>query len=111
MGYSIGRFVVRRPASRKLRWRIADLLNRLPRVCWADLVDWALQSKPPTEQQRLIRTSRDGETYGILRMTGSRVCRRDAARTGTCYCGKFCTAAAQIQCGLDSSIVVEADPS
>jgi len=93
------------------RWTVADLLNRLPWVCWADIVDWALQATHAPSRnssQRLMRTSRDGETDGLLRMNGSRRCRDDAAQTGTCYCGKFCTRAAQIQYGLTGSIVVEA---
>ena len=93
------------------RWTVADLLNRLPWTCWADIVDWTLQAKQAplrNSSQRLIRTSRDGDTYGLLRMDGSRRCRDDAARNGTCYCGKFCTAAAKIQCDLGSgSIIVE----
>jgi hypothetical protein len=93
------------------RWTIADLLNRLPWVCWADVVDWVHRAKEAPSRnssQRLLRTSGDGDTYGILRMNRTRDCRADAARTGTCYCGKFATAEAKIQCGLDSSIVVEA---
>jgi len=91
------------------RWDIADLLNRLHRTCWADIVDWVLDMKPAGEEQRLFRRNAE-DVNGILRMTGTRGCRDDAARNGTCYCGKFATAAAKIQCGLDSSIVVEAKP-
>ena len=96
------------------RWTVADLLNRLPWICWADIVDWALQAdQAPSRQssQHLIRTSRDGETSGLLRMNSASRCRADAAKTGTCYCGKFCTRAAQIQSGLTGSIVVEPSDS
>lgn len=51
------------------RWKAANLLNRLPGMCWSQLVDWAL---------------------GTVRLRETRqsdVCRSDAARCGTCYCG------------------------
>lgn len=57
----------------RLRWRTAYALNRLPGLCWANLVSWALGSAP------LRETPIDS------------VCRYDIARTGTCYCGKLRT--------------------
>lgn len=51
------------------RWKVAGLLNRLPGMCWSQLVDWVL---------------------GTVRLRETRqsdVCRSDAARCGTCYCG------------------------
>jgi hypothetical protein len=56
------------------RWQVAYLLNRLPNQCWADLVTWAL-----------------GWHKGEKRTPWSpmRMCRRDMAETGTCYCGKI----------------------
>lgn len=55
----------------KLRWRVADVLNRLPGMCWANLVSWALRSRPLTE------TRQDW------------MCRSDTASNGCCYCGKL----------------------
>ena len=92
------------------RWTVADLLNRLPWVCWADVVFWVSRAKEAPSRnssQRLLRTSGDGDTYGLLWMNGTRDCRADAARTGTCYCGKFATVEAKAQCGLENSIIVE----
>jgi hypothetical protein len=59
----------------KRRWRIADLMNRLPGQCWADLVGWVLGDAP--ERSRL--------PWRPI----SSMCRQDAARTGCCYCGKI----------------------
>ena len=61
----------------KARWKIADVLNRLSGTCWANIVSWALGSRP------LIAF--DGE--GDVRQDS--LCRRDAARCGRCYCGKI----------------------
>lgn len=60
----------------KWRWRIADLMDRLPNQCWSDLVGWALGGDP--ERSRL-----PWRPIGEL-------CRRDAAENDACcYCGKF----------------------
>lgn len=58
---------------KKLRWKIAYLVNRSKRSCWADLVSWALDPKDHS-----LRTS-------------SRRCRfgDDTKRNGACYCGRF----------------------
>jgi hypothetical protein len=61
----------------KLRWKFADLLNRLPRTCWANLVSWALGSKP------LIDRHGDGD------IRQDWICRKDAGANGRCYCGKI----------------------
>lgn len=60
---------------KRLRWWIADQLNRLPGQCWADLVSWAL-SWPGGEKRPLWSPAGDA-------------CRQDAAECGTCYCGKL----------------------
>lgn len=57
----------------RLRWRIAELLNRLPGQCWADLVSWAQGSafyKRPWQPR-------------------SPGCTDGAVRQGRCYCGKL----------------------
>lgn len=55
----------------RLRWRIAELINRIPGQCWADIADWPLGHKRnPWSPQR----------------PG---CRADLGRLGACYCGKL----------------------
>jgi hypothetical protein len=44
-------------------------MDRLPRTCWANLVSYALRSRRSPLQFQ------------------DDVCRADAARNGTCYCG------------------------
>jgi hypothetical protein len=54
----------------RLRWSVAAAVNRLPGTCWTDLVSFAQRyRRSPLQLQR-------------------GVCRADAARCGTCYCGK-----------------------
>lgn len=60
---------------KRLRWWIADQMNRLPGQCWADLVSWAL-SGPRGEKRKLWSPAGD-------------ICRSDATECGTCYCGKL----------------------
>lgn len=58
----------------RFRWWLAVQLNRLDRMCWADLVSWALRSpfyRWPWQAAR------------------SPMCTRDAAECGLCYCGKL----------------------
>lgn len=55
----------------RARFAIAELVNRLPGQCWADLVMWAL---------------RRGDSK--LPWSPSRSCREDMQGTGFCYCGK-----------------------
>ncbi|MEU7904140.1 hypothetical protein [Actinoplanes sp. NPDC049118] len=66
----------------RLKWRIADLINRLfyRRQCWSDLVDWVLDDAP----------IRDKGVRGALPWSPISVsCRLDAASAGRCYCGKL----------------------
>lgn len=56
----------------RVRFAIADLLNRLQSQCWADLVMWAM-----------------GREETVLPRSSSASCREDMQRTGCCYCGKF----------------------
>lgn len=60
-----------------LRWRIAALLNRSPRQCWADLVSWALDPPGPRFYGRWPSQPRTA------------ACTKDAIRNGRCYCGKL----------------------
>jgi hypothetical protein len=56
-----------------LRWQLASHLNRLPGMCWANLVSWALRSISITE------TRQDW------------ICRADFDANGCCYCTKLRT--------------------
>lgn len=70
--------MTRRPRTTdRLRWRIADAVNRLPCTCWAGLVSWAQRTSPNTGRSLLE--------------CGSRSCREEARshRDRACYCGKF----------------------
>lgn len=55
----------------KIRWRIAYLIDRFTRQCWADLVSWAR-----------------GDKRGIPAFS-SKTCRAEVSTIGRCYCGKF----------------------
>ena len=55
----------------KTRWKIAHLLNRSRRLCWADLVTWALG------------------WHGIRECAVSNLCHQGRDETGSCYCGKL----------------------
>lgn len=74
----------------RVRWFIANLLNRLPFTAWCDLVDWALEADPERHKQRVVD---DGEPpYRVRDAFRSDYCRkrsRDFAGNQTCYCGKF----------------------
>lgn len=59
----------------KWRWRIADILNRLPRTCWANIVFWALGS----------RSMFDRDNSDDIRR--SPMCFSPGQER--CYCGKF----------------------
>jgi hypothetical protein len=56
----------------RARYAIAELVNRLPGQCWADLVMWVM-----------------GRDESKLPWMPSTSCREDMQRTGCCYCGKF----------------------
>jgi hypothetical protein len=58
----------------RVRWRLAAWLNHLPGTCWANLVSWALHSRP------LYDRYGDGD----IRQDG--MCR--PLSDHTCYCGK-----------------------
>lgn len=63
----------------KLRWRIANLLDKLPGQCWSGLVDWVFYSwrdDPDLRKALPWRPISPG-------------CRRDFAEVGSCYCGKL----------------------
>ena len=54
-----------------LKWRIAELVDRIPGQCWARLTDYPLGNRRvPWAPQ-------------------ASSCREDAERCGGCYCGKF----------------------
>lgn len=52
------------------QYRIADLLNRLPGTCWANLVCWIEFGSPLSQAWDLT------------------ACKIDCANNGSCYCGK-----------------------
>lgn len=56
----------------RVRYAIAEVVNRLPSQCWADLVMWVM---------------RRGESK--VPWMPSTTCREDMLRTGCCYCGKL----------------------
>lgn len=56
-----------------MRWRIANLLDRLPGQCWADLVCWA--------------TKLDDRKLPWSPITP--VCHQGVERNGACYCNKI----------------------
>jgi hypothetical protein len=67
----------------RLRWKIADLVDRLlPGQCWAELVSWALDG--PRHERRMDRGALPWRPIGYT-------CRSDLARTSTCYCGALRT--------------------
>jgi hypothetical protein len=66
----------------KLRWKIADLVNRVfhRRQCWADLVTWAMHDRK--------RDPGAGLAYNLPWRPIEETCFKDAERAGRCYCGK-----------------------
>lgn len=71
----------------RARWRIAYLLDRSSRFCWADIVSWALRS--------------DGSTP----FPSSSDCRAESLthRDRTCYCGKFCNGELRRKAAVESA--------
>lgn len=59
----------------RLRWRLVWQLCRLPRTCSANLITWAAWG------------DRRQVTKG--RWKQDNLCRDDAWRNGSCYCGKL----------------------
>ncbi|HVQ18903.1 MAG TPA: hypothetical protein VMT27_07695 [Actinomycetes bacterium] len=74
----------------RIRWFIANLVNRLPFTAWCNLVDWALEADPERYRERVVGL---GEPPWRLRSAlRSGYCRnrsRDFAGNQVCYCGKF----------------------
>lgn len=63
----------------RLKWWLADKLNRLPGRCWSSLVDWAMhdyRDDPDWRSEVPWRPIDEG-------------CRKDAEAAGRCYCGKL----------------------
>ncbi len=56
----------------KLRWWVANRLDRRPGWCWARLVTWALGRGPVLRECRV-----------------DAICHRDATANESCYCGKI----------------------
>lgn len=83
------------------RWPIANLLNRSPRTCWCDLVDWSLGDR----NMNLLRCTEDNSA--ALWTNSTPRCRSEAAERGTCYCGKFRTAEAERAFNLSPGFLVE----
>jgi hypothetical protein len=63
--------------SKRVRYRLASLLDRLPGQCWTDLVIW-VEYAPDTPVE-------NGGPWSP--QTGT--CRSDARQCGYCYCGKL----------------------
>lgn len=55
---------------KRIKYRIAELLNRSPRTCWTNLVCWVEYGHP------------------LLDCRIDDACRSHAAVCGRCYCGK-----------------------
>ncbi|QJY46684.1 hypothetical protein [Pseudonocardia broussonetiae] len=64
----------------RLRWRIVRLVDKLPGQCWSELADWA---------GRWFAGDDPDEQYGLPWRPQGWMCREDAARVGSCYCGKL----------------------
>jgi hypothetical protein len=60
----------------RMRWSLVYTLNRLQRLCWAELATWALYG--PSDKDRALPWPAD-----------TQLCREDAARCGSCWCGKL----------------------
>lgn len=69
--WGVGRGAVKR--AERLRWRIAELIGRLPGQCWAEVADWPLG-------RRRVPWAPSGAA-----------CRTSAAKCGACWCGKYRT--------------------
>lgn len=59
----------------KLKWRIAEFLNKHTEMCWAQLVGWVLYG-----ETKFFDGNND---------FSSKSCQRDRDETGSCYCGKY----------------------
>ncbi len=65
----------------RARWRIVELVDKLPGQCWTDLVMWAIDG--PQECRR-----RGGNPLPWRPVTNS--CRAFSPPNDRCYCGKIC---------------------
>lgn len=59
--------------AKKARWKVVDLLDKLPTTCRASLITWAVDGG----QDKLRNIGLDG------------ACIRDTERCGACWCGKL----------------------
>lgn len=64
----------------RLRWHIANLLNRLPGQCWTELVCWSLDG---------MRVSRRNDRNPLPWRPITEACRSGIERNGCCYCNKL----------------------
>ena len=64
----------------RLRWHIVNVVDKVPGQCWSDLAEWA---------GRWMGGDDPDERYGLPWRPQSEHCRLDAARVGSCYCGKL----------------------
>jgi hypothetical protein len=63
----------------RVRWWIAERLNRRTDQCWAGLVTWALRWH---KGERGTWRRRPWQPV-------TEMCQRDCRENGTCYCGKL----------------------
>lgn len=56
-----------------IRWKIANALNRLPKTCWVNLVEWA-------QSERRI--------WDLRGVNQEWLCDKDFESNSSCYCGK-----------------------
>lgn len=91
------------------RWRVAQVVDKLPGQCWSDLVEWALRrheddpDTPWNDLTRRVPMRRQGEG-----------CFDGARRNGACYCAKVRTAAADADMcsrgATPAAVIVEVTP-
>jgi hypothetical protein len=70
-------YATKRRWQNRVRWTAASWLDKVPGTCWANLVSWALHSRP------LLDRHGDGDVRQDW------MCRHDVARNGACYCHKL----------------------
>lgn len=76
---------------KRWRWRIAQLMDKVPGQCWSSLADWAGDWKDYDQDN----------PRGLPWRPQTDGCRRDAQRVGSCYCNK-------LQCDAATAAVFEA---
>lgn len=67
----------------RLRWRIIELVGKLPGQCWFDLCDWAGTWKDEDPDGFM------GYPWFLPWRPDQGHCRDDMTRCGSCYCGKL----------------------